>query len=284
MIETISVSVSLSILSYIITVYRILDVNVWPWRVICKLILMTENVNRVSCSYVSKTENQCYNWFKVEGQSSLVPTFFFTSTTDLEWRLRLHKPACNMTVVVAVWCSGCVLVYWLWGPSPVQPRHIFLFQTEAALPPLPQARGRWTGAVWAGWRWLGLVVVVGPGLGLDWIWESRARLGPGLPHRGAAVVQRHSVRRTLPHQSDPSQVSKQDKENTRPALLPTTLHTTLHTLLNMVDRQTQADSGLTTSKKIVVAIQLFTPSLSVKINAAKSSYFPQSGVRRAATL
>ena len=45
----------------------------------------------------------------------------------------------------------------------------------------------------------------------------------------------------------------------------------------MVDRQTEADSGLTTSKKIVVAIQLFTPSLSVKINAAKSSYFPQSG-------
>ena len=179
-----------------------------------------------------------------------------------------------MTVVVAAWCSGgCVLVYWLWGPSLVQPRHIFLFQTEAASPPPSprpgvgelelsgQAGGGWG---WWWWWW-----------GLAWAWTGSESLGPGWG-QGCPTVGLQSYRDTQSGGRCPtSQTPVRSLNKTKK---------TLSAQLTMVERQTQADSGLTTSKKIVVAIQLFTPSLSVKINAAKSSYFPQSGARRAATL
>ena len=133
--------------------------------------------NSSSCSYVSKTENQCYNWFKVEGQEFTCYNVFLAST-DLEWCLRLH----NTSLQHDCCCCGGVLVYWLWGPS-LDTYSCSRQKLPPPLPPLPQARGRWTGGVWAGWSWLawwwGLA---GPGLDL----RVSGQAGPGCPTVGPA--------------------------------------------------------------------------------------------------
>ena len=119
---------------------------------------------------------------------------------------------------------------------------------------------------------MGLVVVVGPGAGPGLDLRVSGQAGARLPHRGAAEHRDTQSGGRCPTSQTPVRPLNKTKK-------------TLHSPLTMLVGQTQeAASGLRTSKKTVVAIQLFTPSLSVKINSAKSSYFPQSGARRAATL
>ena len=133
--------------------------------------------NSSSCSYVSKTENQCYNWFKVEGQEFTCYNFF-PASTDLEWCLRLH----NTSLQHDCCCCGGVLVYWLWGPS------LDTYScSRQKLPPPPSPPPPGPGSV--NWWCLGRLklasLVVGPG----WAWTGSESLGPGwarLPHGGAS--------------------------------------------------------------------------------------------------